>query len=359
MSDQESNKPQNNGLPRGIPSTSSEMTPDMIDKMTQAADALSANSSKTRLEKQMADYGMGISEPPLQSGMPPANPIQHNPPPANPLSGYFRSPGMNVSLPSMGKFNKPEEIKFTINKEVPVYSMTAKDEIIMKSPDALLNGNAIEQVIKSCAPSILNVRDLPVPDVDVLMMAIRASTYGDIMPVEATCPACKTDNEFEINVRHLVENISYIDDVLEEEFEHFIVKMRPYTFESNVKISLIAFEENKLLQNLANSKNVEASELSVFGDTFNRVGNLTNELVANSITSVIVRANNQHVTEYRFIKEWIDNADASIVEKLKNKLQSINDFGIEKNVDAKCAACEHKWKTIINFDPSSFFDHNS
>ena len=82
----------------------------------------------------------------------------------NPLKQFYRTPKVYVQLPSRGRFNKVNSEAMT--GEVPVYAMTSKDELLMKNPDALLNGDAVVGVIKSCVPSITDTKNLPVCDVD-------------------------------------------------------------------------------------------------------------------------------------------------------------------------------------------------
>ena len=109
----------------------------------------------------------------------------------NPLAGHFRQPKLYMKLPSGGLFNTDEDLDFPESKEVAVFPMTAKDEILMKNPDALLNGEAVVQVIKSCVPSVLKPQELTNIDVDAILMGIHSATYGDEMEVTAKCKNCE------------------------------------------------------------------------------------------------------------------------------------------------------------------------
>ena len=79
-------------------------------------------------------------------------------PESNPLSKYFRQSKLYISLPSQGKHYPAGAIDFPESGEVEVYSMTAKDELLFKTPDALLNGQATVDVIQSCIPAIKDVQ---------------------------------------------------------------------------------------------------------------------------------------------------------------------------------------------------------
>jgi hypothetical protein len=60
-------------------------------------------------------------------------------------------------------------------------SMTTKDEITLKTPDALLNGQGVVNVIESCCPAIKDAWAMPSIDVDATLIAIRIASYGNQM----------------------------------------------------------------------------------------------------------------------------------------------------------------------------------
>ena len=99
----------------------------------------------------------------------------------NPLLKHFRQPQLYLRLPSQGKFYPAGSIDMPATKELPIYSMTALDEIIWKNPDALLNGQATVDVIHSCVPNIKNAWMIPNIDMDAILIGIRRATYGNFM----------------------------------------------------------------------------------------------------------------------------------------------------------------------------------
>ena len=72
----------------------------------------------------------------------------------NPLKAFFRQPAIYLKLPSNGSFWPEDSVDFPHNRELPVYPMTAVDEIITRTPDALFNGSTITEIISSCVPNI-------------------------------------------------------------------------------------------------------------------------------------------------------------------------------------------------------------
>ena len=92
---------------------------------------------------------------------------------SNPLQKYFRQPAIYVVLPSEGRHYPPGTLDMPTNGEIPIYPMTAMDEIISRTPDALFNGSAVAQLFKSCVPNIKDPWAVPQIDIDMLFTAIR------------------------------------------------------------------------------------------------------------------------------------------------------------------------------------------
>ena len=80
----------------------------------------------------------------------------------NPLAGYFRQPKLYVKLPSGGQFYPEGSLDRSQIDEYPVYAMTAKDELMFKTPDALLNGQATVEVIRAVFLLLKNPGTCPV-----------------------------------------------------------------------------------------------------------------------------------------------------------------------------------------------------
>ena len=80
------------------------------------------------------------------------------------LKKYYRMPGVHIRLPTNGAFMPPGSVEFTMSGDIPVYPMRGADELLLKSPDALMSGYAIEELLKSCVPAIQFPRLVSSPD---------------------------------------------------------------------------------------------------------------------------------------------------------------------------------------------------
>ena len=61
----------------------------------------------------------------------------------NPLTKFYRVPKLYVALPSKGTFYAPGAVETAVNGEVAVFAMSAVDEMLLRTPDALLNGDSL------------------------------------------------------------------------------------------------------------------------------------------------------------------------------------------------------------------------
>ena len=128
----------------------------------------------------------------------------------NPLQQYFRSPGAFIKLPSKGEFYKTPP-KLSLDGELAVYPMTAEDEIWLKNPDTLLNGEGLKKIIKSCTPDIQDVDEVPIADADVILIGARLATYGEEFEVTSECPECKKSTDYTFKLTEILSNVKQID----------------------------------------------------------------------------------------------------------------------------------------------------
>lgn len=279
--------------------------------------------------------------------------------PINPLMNYARKPIIYISLPSNGLYNDPNSYEMSIDNEIGIAPMTTADELFLNNPDALLNGEAVASVIKSCVPGIKNVFNTPMPDIDALLLGIRLATYGDEMTFVAKCPKCEASNNFVASLEYALENIKHLDPQYSIKLENGLeIFVRPYTYETNVKQALHSYNEALLLRTIINDDLDEIEKMKTYQETFQKVAKLTVQLNADCIVSIIEPNGNSLQASDEQIFEWMENLPKKDAQKIMNKIEEINTIGVNKESEITCTAeeCKHTWTTKIDFDPSYFFE---
>lgn len=275
----------------------------------------------------------------------------------NPLSGYFRSPKMYTQIPSMGKYYDEDVIEWPETNELAIFPMTAKDEMIMKNPDALLNGEAVAQVIVSCVPAVKKPRSLIGNDIDTLLVAVQAATYGDEVTVEGKCPKCQADVSGVASIEDALDSMKTIDQ--EYSFETALgltVKVRPFTYDSTVKAGIANFKTTRSLQSLSTITD-EMDQLKAFNDNFVQIAALNFDLIVDSVASVSGTTPDGEefvVTDSKSIREFLENCESTVGKSIEEKITEINAIGINKKFNLQCEECQEVFEKEIAFDPVNF-----
>lgn len=282
----------------------------------------------------------------------PNQPIENG----NPLSAYFRMPGLHVTLPTKGAYFSPADFEPTLVGDIPIYPMKAADELLLKSPDALMSGHALVRLIQSCVPSIKNPRQVTTPDLDVILLAIRAATYGDIMAVEVTCPTCGDESELNCSLGHVLSTMKEIPSEISVRInDNMVVYVRPYTLEVATKVATATFAQVRKAQGAEHIEGEEKAQ--ILNEVYDAMTQISLRAVTSSIVKIVVP--NHEVTDPQYIGEFVSNTDSSSIDLIEKRIKQINEMGIDKTLDVTCPSCAHDWKTAIEFDPSSFFAKGS
>lgn len=278
-----------------------------------------------------------------------------NQPTANPLSGFFRQPALYINLTSGGEFWPEGALELTAIGDLPVFPMTAKDEITLRTPDALLNGTSVVSVLESCCPNIKDAWQMPSIDVDSTLIAIRIASYGESMQIKAKCPECKEEHEYDIDLQSVLSKIQkpdYTDTVRTE--SGLTIKLKPLNYMQVSKSGSVAFEESKLIQSLSNPDLDKTVRELEYKKHIDKMIELNLENITNCTESITTST--AVVTDRKFIEEFYANAAGNVLKSVQDKLAQFSEIvGIKKEV-ATCSECEKEFSIQIDFDYSSFFD---
>jgi hypothetical protein len=269
----------------------------------------------------------------------------------NPLQKYFRQPKIYISLPSKGIYSAAGSIE-KLGEQMPVMSMTGMDEILLKTPDALLNGEATVKVIESCCPYIKNAWEVSNLDIDLILISIRIATYGNSMDISSTCPACSSENDYEVDLMRLVDHFTqceYDNKIVVDELTVFI---RPLSYKTMTDFSIKTFELQKYLQPSLQIEN-EDERTTALAEMYSKMADSQKASYIESIDSV--QAPEGVVDERAYITEWIINSEKVIFDAIKAQIDKNNNVWRIPDMEVECKECGHKHSTSIQMDQSNFF----
>lgn len=273
----------------------------------------------------------------------------------NPLTKYFRQPAIYLKLPSQGQWWGHNALEMPANQEIPIYPMSTKDEILLKTPDALLNGQGIVDVIQSCCPAIKNAWLMPSVDVDAILISIRIATYGNKMIFNSSCPHCENKNEHQTDLGAL------LSDIVCPNFDHIVeykdlkIKLRPQYYASMNKQSMIKFHEDKIVMALNDSNldpDTKAAQLSQAVNNLVDIGIIG----CTDSTDYIELTNGDRVSDSDHLYEFYKNSESGIIKVIQQRIDSLSQQAQKDFLVCKCESCSKEYKTNLIFDYANFFD---
>lgn len=271
----------------------------------------------------------------------------------NPLSQYFRQPSIYIKLPSGGQNYPAGTLDMPANGELPVYPMTAIDEITYRTPDALFNGQATVNVIQSCMPNIRDAWAIPSVDLDTILIAIRIASYGHDMDFGTTCPACKDTSERTLDLRTMLDSLrapDYKQNIRHGDLE---IYFRPLSYKNLNDNSALQYEQQKLLQVIPDSTVSEADKIAALNRAFKQLTDITIRSLAISI--VTIKTPQALVSEPNYIEEFLKNCDRELFNQIRDHVLGLREQSELQPLKLECTACKHRYEQVLTLDMASFF----
>ena len=244
-------------------------------------------------------------------------------PQANPLSMFMRQPKIYISLPSKGEYWAPGSLIISETRQYPVFSMTARDELLLKVPDALMNGQAVVDVIQNCIPNIKNAWAVPNIDLDIILIAIRLATYGENMETPLKFGDLTLD--YTVDLRRVMDSLmqQIAWDPVVPISDEMTVFVKPLTYKDITKVALQTFETQKIMQVVNNDKMSDEDKLKIFQESFKKLSDSTVATVADSISKIDTVNGSTDNPEY--INQFLSNIDKEVFKKIQTHLETLRD----------------------------------
>lgn len=270
----------------------------------------------------------------------------------NPLKQYFRRPGIYLKLPSGGLGYEPGVIDFPESGDLPVYPMTAIDEITSKTPDALYNGTAVADIIKSCVPSIKQPWQISSVDLDAILVAIKIVTNGNEMDIETKCQECSEESKYGVNLSIILNGFKPGDYESGLVVDQLKIKFRPLTYKALSASSVKQFEIQKsiiVLNSMTDSpeKDEKANEL------LKTITDSTVSVLVDTIDCII--APDTIVNDRAFIMDFVMNTDKKTFDAIRDHSIALRETTQTKPLHITCTHCKHEYDQPFTLNVSDFF----
>lgn len=247
--------------------------------------------------------------------------------------------------------------------------MTSLDEIELKSPDLLLSGESVVNVIKRRCPEVLKPEELLTHDIDYILYMLRISSYGSSLEISLTHDC---NEEYEKVKSKLIESGEYHPDHpdlpklyelkeleyvlnLDEQVSRVmnitkndISKRFNFSISTGQVITIMPARYSHVMEYLAEVSNeLDTSELinirkivenrKIMEDVDN-----TKESLINNIT---MAAPNTNTTKK--VVDIIKGLDGDLIEGTLNKLDELISFNEKSNSEKQAANIDKFYSKMI------------
>jgi hypothetical protein len=272
---------------------------------------------------------------------------------SNPLKQFFRQPVIYLRLPSNGEFWPEGSLAMPANRELPVYPMTAIDEITYRTPDALYNGQAVINVIQSCIPNIRDAWGMPAVDTNAILVAIRIASYGHELELSTKCPSCETESEYGVDLRSVLDGVHPPEFNKPAVFGDLEINFRPMNYKTQNDTNQVQFEQQQQIQAIQYSDITDDEKIAALNASLKKITELTIDALKWSIASI--RTPSALVTEPEYIQEFLTNCDSKIYNQIRDRIIALRQDSELKPLHIQCNNCQHEYKQELSLDQTSFF----
>lgn len=237
----------------------------------------------------------------------------------NILSKYSRTPKIYLSLPSTGKYyiNNPSEKSGT--GEIPILSMTAKDELIFRTPDALMNGDAVAEVIKSCVPLIDDPWDIPSIDMDSILVAIRIATSGEKLEMDVKVPGVDDEEvKVEVNLPSVLDglkNHTWKDTFTYDDLTFHVI---PLKLKHQNFFDIESFETQRFINILQDKDLTTEKRKQIMQEILEKASENNIDVVAKQVIKITTPEGEEINPAH--IKEFLSNSDTKLYNSIRDFL---------------------------------------
>jgi hypothetical protein len=270
----------------------------------------------------------------------------------NPLKAYFRQPAVYLNLPSDGKYYPQGTLSAT--KQLPVFPMTAVDEIGLRTPDALYNGTSVINLVKSCIPDIKDPWAIPMVDFDSILIAIKMASFGNELDMETTCPSCSESNSYAADLGRVLGSIRSPDYDKSLKIGELEIYFKPLTYKIVSENSVWQIEQQRKINQLTANENIAETEKSsqltaIMAD----ITKMTIAVIAESIDTI--KTPTSVVRNVDQIREFLFNAPQEIYTGIRDHAVDLKESAELKPFDIACPSCSHEYQQPFALDQSNFF----
>ena len=275
----------------------------------------------------------------------------------SPLKKYQRQPKLFVDLPSKGVWYDQNLV--TKFEDLEVYSMTASDEIAIKTPDALFSGNTVKSIIENCIPAVKDAWCISSVDLDYLLASIRLASYGESISIKKACGSCENEDTYAYPLQNILDHLQNAEPSWVVSSQGFTFRLRPLSYKEIVENNQSNMKISRALRKIVSTfKDDDPEQGNQVDALYEELNEKTKEAVCKIIVDVVTPDGNTE-SNINFIKDFLLNdADPAIFKDIQAQFIKNNEAFALPKTEVECSECGFKSHILPELDYSNFFSNS-
>lgn len=283
----------------------------------------------------------------------------------NPLQNFFRKPKLSVLLPSRGRWYP----KNTLTKPtVDIYPMTAADDLRFKTNEVLLNASAISELIQSCIPDIADPEQMPVLDLDVLILAIRQASYSSTIKASVSVPNTALTLTLDLDIQDLIQNFANAAELWDEKLtlineqdESLTVILRPVTLKSMFSATRSLIRQQQATAEITMSSRQADEKIAELDNQMKSLSTVSINMVVDSISEILTQ-DGFSIKNAGEIRQFLNQLDLAYFKAIQKHIEeqkaliSFKSIQITSTAEQIAAGAPETWAANIQFNINNFFE---
>ena len=284
----------------------------------------------------------------------------------NPLQQFFRRAKFSIQLPSRGRWYPKTAIKAT-HGQIEIFAMTAADEARMRAAEFLINGSAVIDLIRSCAPDITQPEHMPQVDLEAVMLSIRRATFGNTMPITVSVPNTDLVHTHQLDIEQLVNQLPNAEtewddtlNIINPDDQTVSVTVKPLSLKNMFAATKQILKQLQNTNDLVRTEQSNDQKIDQLDQQIKSLAQISISMIADSVSKITVGDfSTENPAE---IKNFINNIDWQYfqaiqqhIEDQKNKITfaPITITATELQIQQGAPA---QWTVPVQFDLTNFFE---
>ena len=249
----------------------------------------------------------------------------------------FVSPTEFVELPSKG-IGYADDHPLCGKDVIEIRYMTAKDEDILTSETLLRKGIALERLLENIIiDKSIDPKTMLIGDRNAVIIAARASGYGNVYETQIACPNCGTKARMSFDLsKPKIQEIDHNEKIFKKNQDgNYLIELPNTGFEVEVRL-LTGKDENYLTQLAQNKKK----------------NNLGDSAMTDQYKMMIVSVAGEK--DRSVLSKFVD-AMPAVDSRFLRKAYKVIIPSVKISEDFTCNSCGHKQELEVSFGADFFW----